>query len=180
MKRKERNVTTEEVRKLLEATRKTKHAIRDKLIIKLIYKHGLRVSEVIGLVWQDVNLLEKHIYFRRGKGSNNTMHPIFPDEQKLLLRVHKQYTSNFVIAKDNGQPMVRENVNRLLRLLCDYANIPRINPHSLKHYCGYYLINSGVDIRVIQQYLGHRNIENTARYTKVDASQFNDFTLPSF
>jgi site-specific recombinase XerD len=74
-----------------------------------------------------------------------------------------------------ANPLSRFTINALIDKVADAAGLAAldIHPHSLRHSCGYSLVNKGTDIRVIQSYLGHRSISSTVRYTKLNHKQFS-------
>jgi type 1 fimbriae regulatory protein FimB len=69
-------------------------------------------------------------------------------------------------------PMSRKAVNYLIAEAAKDAGLPHVHPHMLRHSCGYALANKGTDTRLIQDYLGHKNIQHTVRYTKIAAKRF--------
>jgi len=72
--------------------------------------------------------------------------------------------------------MTADNVRKLVQRGGQEAKLPfPVHPHMLRHACGYKLANDGHDTRAIQHYLGHRNIQNTVRYTQLSAQRFKDF-----
>ncbi len=69
--------------------------------------------------------------------------------------------------------MTRDNVNKLLKRLGEAAKLEvTAHPHMLRHSCGYNLVNKGLDTRRIQDYLGHKNIQNTVKYTRLNENRF--------
>jgi site-specific recombinase XerD len=68
--------------------------------------------------------------------------------------------------------MTRQAVNYLIKGAAKVAGLGRVHPHMLRHSCGYYLANEGYDMRLIQDYLGHRNPKHTAHYTRVASHRF--------
>ncbi len=163
-----------EVDALRAAARKGRHGQRDDLLILLMYRHGLRVSEAVRLRKDQVNLQESRIDIRRLKRGLNVEHPINGDE----LRAIKAYLRTrddrlpWLFLSERGTPMTRQAVNYLLREAGERARLPHVHPHQLRHGCGFYLANSGQDSRLIQDYLGHRDPRHTARYTRTAAKRF--------
>jgi site-specific recombinase XerD len=102
------------------------------------------------------------------------MHPIAGDELRLLRRYLRERESElpWLFVSERGSPLARSTVNKLLEQCCDAAALPRINPHMLRHGCGFYMINNGYDIRAVQIYLGHVSISNTAIYARFNEKQF--------
>lgn len=116
---------------------------------------------------------EAKIYIRRIKGSNDFVHPIEGDELRLLRRylaIRQQKSSHYLpwlfLSEQEGQ-LHRNTVIDIVKQASKHAGTGHIHPHMLRHGCGYHLANKGAPLRVIQDYLGHKEINNTVRYTKI-------------
>jgi type 1 fimbriae regulatory protein FimB len=145
-----------------------------------MYRHGLRVSELCQLKLSDVNLELSELYVNRLKGSDGGPHPLFNGESAAIrawlkereaFNVPDQCDTLFV--SERRQPLSRFTINVMIDKLAVAAGLTSlgIHPHSLRHSCGYSLVNRGTDIRIIQSYLGHRSISSTVRYTKLNQKQ---------
>ena len=139
---------------------------RNYLIIKVCYLHGLRVSEVLSLGWQDVNLNDGLIYCRRLKDSISSNQIMRSDEIKELKRLKKlNWSSKLVFCNRDGTAISRFTLNKMLNKLSLMMDIDKkITPHCLKHTCGVHLALAGKNIREIQHHLGHRDLKNTMIY----------------
>ena len=170
-----RFLTEQEMRKLLEASKKGRHGERDHLLVLMAYRHALRVSELIDIRMSDLDLEASRIYVRRLKGSTSTHQPMTSDELRVVrawLRVRGETNSPFLFLGERG-PLTRQAVNYLFREIGERGRLGvRVTPHMLRHACGYYLANKGYDTRLIQDYLGHKNINHTVRYTNTAAHRF--------
>jgi hypothetical protein len=134
----------------------------------MMYRHGLRCSEAVDLRRDDVSLDRATLWVRRLKGSNSGMHPIEGDELRAIRR--------YLATRNDGLPwlFVSERQGRLTRFAVNYlvdrtakaAGFENLHPHCLRHSCGYALADKGVDLRTIQEWLGHRSIEMTVRYNE--------------
>ena len=171
-------LTAAEMKKFLEAARKTRHGIRDYCLMLMAFRHGLRVSELIDIRLKDLDFDSARIYVRRLKGSLSTHQPIEGDELRSLrawLKIRENYpnaNSNYLFLSERG-PLTRQAVNYLVEQIGKRAKLGfKVNPHMLRHSTGYYLANKGCDTRLIQDYLGHRNITHTVRYTRTSAHRF--------
>jgi type 1 fimbriae regulatory protein FimB len=139
-----------------------------------MYRHGLRVSEAIDLRRDDVDLDHARLWVRRLKNGLAVEHPIAGDE----LRAIKRHLGNrmdalpWLFLSERKQPLTRQSVNYLVATAADRAELPPVHPHMLRHSCGFYLANRGYDLRLIQDYLGHRDPKHTAHYTRVAGSRF--------
>jgi site-specific recombinase XerD len=176
---KEKNFLTEsEMKKFLEAARKTRHGVRDHCLMLMAFRHGLRVSELVDIRLKDLDIETSRIYVRRLKGSLSTHQPIEGDELRAIrawLRTREDYPnagSNYLFLSERGM-MTRQAINYLVNQIGKKATLDfKVTPHSIRHSTGYYLANKGYDTRLIQDYLGHKNIAHTVRYTRTAASRF--------
>jgi len=166
-----------EIDQLLAAAKKSpRHGVRNTLIVLLAYRHGLRISEVTDLRKSDLDLQTARINCRRLKGSQQNIHPVEGDELRLIkrwLRKHPTPNSDYLFVSERGTPITRQAAWRILKEAGEKAGLSiAVHPHMLKHSCGYYLADKGCDTRLIQEYLGHKNIQNTVRYTQTNAKRF--------
>ena len=171
-------LTTSEMKKFLAAARKGRHAVRDYCLMLMAYRHGLRVSELIDIRLNDLDLETGRLFVRRLKGSLSTQQPIEGDELRALrawLRARETYpnaSSNYLFLSERGM-LTRQAINYLVTQIGHKASLNfKVTPHSLRHSTGYFLANKGHDTRLIQDYLGHKNITHTVRYTRTAAARF--------
>ena len=171
-------LTTSEMKKFLAAARKGRHAVRDYCLMLMAYRHGLRVSELIDIRRNDLDLETGRLFVRRLKGSLSTQQPLEGDELRALrawLRERETYpnaSSNYLFLSERGM-LTRQAINYLVAQIGHKASLNfKVTPHSLRHSTGYFLANKGHDTRLIQDYLGHKNITHTVRYTRTAAARF--------
>ena len=161
-------LTRDEVASLIRAAKKSRHAVRNYAMILLAYRHGLRASELVNLRVSDLDLSTGTIYCRRAKGSRSSLHPMKADEVVALqkvLRDRRQQATDYVFQSERAEKMSRSAFWRIVSNAGDRAGLPvKAYAHQLRHSCGYYLANKGCDLRLIQDYLGHKQIQNTVRY----------------
>lgn len=172
-------LTEAEMRRFLAAARSGRHGTRDYAMMMIAYRHGLRVSELIDIRISDLDLATARLFVRRKKGSLSTNQPIEGDELRAIrawLRERSLDTdaacSPYLFVSERG-PMTRQAVNYLVGETARRAKLPfAVHPHMLRHSCGFALANKGLDTRLIQDFLGHRNIQHTSKYTRTAASRF--------
>ncbi len=132
----------------------------------IAYRHGLRVSELNDLRWdQDVDLGTGRLLVRRLKRGRDGIHKLATDELVLLTKLKADTDSEFVFPGRDGGRMSRSNVNRMLKDVGKRAGLPTMHPHALRHACGHELAMQGMDTRRLQVYLGHKSIMSTVVYT---------------
>jgi type 1 fimbriae regulatory protein FimB len=176
--RKKNFLTEAEVESLLKAARKGRHRIRNYAMLLLAFRHGLRVSELINLRMADLDLDTGRLFVRRLKGSLSTSHPLEGDEIRALRAWLRQRinapccNSPLVFVSERG-PMTRQAFNYICAKIGKRARLSiNVHPHMLRHSCGFALANKGCDTRLVQDYLGHRNITHTQIYTRTAAVRF--------
>jgi integrase len=168
-------LTVREVNSLLRAAKVYgRYFVRNYALILLIFRHGLRVSEACDLRWDAISFLDEEIFITRKKGSDSGVHPLPQDEIEALQKLKASASGfNYVFLGERGERLTPSAVQRLLTRLGKVAELNiKIHPHQLRHACGYYLVNEGHSTRFIQEFLGHRDIRHTEKYTKVNSKRF--------
>ncbi|MCX8158395.1 MAG: tyrosine-type recombinase/integrase [Candidatus Diapherotrites archaeon] len=159
-------LSIDEVKKLIKAAK----VGRDRLIIEFLYSSGVRVSEAVSMKLVDLNLDERIGKVCGGKGNKDRtiiLSEKWVSELKKYLKKRKT-NSEYVFSKKNGKPLSVDTVQRIVREAAKKANIPKkITPHTLRHSFATHLLDSGENIRKIQELLGHSNLNTTQIYTKV-------------
>jgi type 1 fimbriae regulatory protein FimB/type 1 fimbriae regulatory protein FimE len=147
---------------------------RDATLILVAYRHGLRISELVNLRWQQVDFKSGYLHVRRLKGSRPSTHPITGDELRALRQLLRDSAeSPFVFVSSFGSSLTPDAARKIIRKVGEKAGLQfPVHPHMLRHGCGYYLAAKGTDTRTIQDYLGHRNIHHTVKYTQLSPQRF--------
>ena len=177
---KKRNFLTQnEIESLLNAANSGPHAARNYCLTLLCFIHGFRASEICRLRISDIDLRSKCIYIHRLKKGFSTTHPLLNKEIQALKRwldirdEYPQSTSEWLFLSRKGNPLSRQQFYQIISASGDQAGLPlEIHPHMLRHSCGFALANMGIDTRLIQDYLCHRNIRHTVWYTASNAGRF--------
>ena len=164
-----KNLTKEEVKKLLGVIPPTRK--RDRLIVLLLYGSGLRVSELCNLKIDDIDFERSLIIVRGGKGAKDRIVPI----SKALLRAIEDYLktrsddSEYLIVEERRNRKDKLSPKTVWYLLDKYGKKAgiKVTPHMLRHSFATHMLENGIDIRVIQEILGHSNLSTTQIYTKV-------------
>lgn len=171
-------LTDTEIDQFLAAARKGTHGERDYLLGLMTYRHGFRVSELIDVRLEEVDLKSTRLHARRLKGSLTTEHPIKGDELRairawLRVRGRSKFAHSPLLFIGERGPLASQAVNYLFDQIGKRAGVAfKVRQHMLRHSCGYYLANKGFDTRLIQDYLGHQNIHHTVRYTRTASKRF--------
>lgn len=171
-------LTAHEVDQVIAAARQMgRHSSRDTALILLMYRHGLRVAEAVSLRWDAVNLQTGLLHVHRIKNGEPSVHPLRGPELRALRQLRRDYPDTpYLFVSERGGPLTDRAVRHIVLRAGEIADLSfPIHPHMLRHACGFYLANKGIDTRAIQHYLGHRNIQYTVRYTALTPHRFTDF-----
>lgn len=171
-------VTEEEFQALVASALQSRYRWRDAAVLMLLFYHGLRASELCSLQRKDIDLKYGRIWVQRLKGSLSTEQPLLADELRTVKRYLKQRCDSqlpWLFLNERGDPFTRFSINYLVRIAGQRAGLAfSVHPHMLRHGCGYALANRGYDLRLIQDYLGHRDPKHTTRYTRTAANRFEN------
>lgn len=172
-------LTVEEVEKLLEMPDLTKATgIRDKAMLELMYASGLRVSELLTLKRDQVNI-NRGLIRVFGKGSKERIVPFGDFALSYLVRYINEvrafnvgHKSNTLFLNNAGEPLSRQYFHRIVKQYAQAATITKqVSPHSLRHAFATHLIENECELRIVQALLGHVNIATTQIYTHVSAKR---------
>ena len=170
-------LTKDEMRRLLNVITHTK----SRIIVKLLYSSGIRLSECLHLKVEDLELGNKMGWVRSGKGAKDRMFILSEDVSTEILHyvnlLHRR--SGYLFTGSDNQPLSPRNVQKIVKKAAQNAGIQKqITPHKLRHSFATHLLEAGTDIRIIQELLGHSNLQTTQIYTKVSQQQLRKVKSP--
>ena len=173
-------LTPEEVRRLTAAAkaRPGRYGHRDATLILLAYRHGLRAGELCAVRWDQLDFAQGLFHVRRLKNGRPSVHILRGSELRALRRLQREQAppSPYVFTTERRTPMTPAGLRKLLTRIGQAAAFPfPVHPHMLRHACGFALAHERHDMRAIQEWLGHRNIQHTTRYTELTSHRFRDF-----
>ena len=170
-------LTETEVEKLIDIVRADRHGHRDATMLLVAYRHGLRASEICDLRWDQIDFTSATLHVHRVKNGKPSTHPVRGDELRALRKLQREAPkSPFVFVTERGGPFTTDSFNWLVKRAGRKALLPfQVHAHMFRHATGYRLAGDGHDTRAIQDYLGHRNIQHTVRYTELSPTRFKDF-----
>lgn len=172
-----RHLTPQEVESICKTIRKhSRYPDRDELMVLAGFHHGFRVSELTSVKWQHVDLKTGQLSVKRLKNGIDTQHPIADKRELMLLRrLHREQgkpTSGYLFRNERGGAVSTNGFQRMFNRFSEKATGTRWNAHALRHACGTTLIDRGHDVRTVQVYMGHANIQNTVKYLHESTKQF--------
>jgi len=169
-------LSKEEVSSLLQNVNNEKH----RLLLSLAYGSGLRVSEVVNLRVKDLDLSRMVIHLRGAKGQKDRLTIL---SEKLVNDLKNltagKYTNDFVFTSERGGNLTTRTIQKIFSKALIKAKINKpATFHSLRHSFATHLLENGVDIRYVQELLGHQNIRTTQIYTHVTNLQLKNIKSP--
>jgi type 1 fimbriae regulatory protein FimB/type 1 fimbriae regulatory protein FimE len=168
-------LTEAELEKLMTVARQSdRYGHRDATAILVGFRHGLRSSELVALEWDQIDLSRKTIRLWRSKGGDPSTHYLANSELRALRRLQRENPPGpHVFVSERGGPVTTSWFRKMFARLGVKAGMPfSIHVHMLRHSCGYRYANQGKDTRSLQEFLGHRSINSTVRYTMMSPTRF--------
>ena len=154
--------------------------VRDRAVLEVLYSTGIRVSELVGLNWIDVDTTSGIIRVL-GKGAKERIVPIGQVALTALAAYAAEQRKQFqaeckgdtaVILNSRGQRITTRSIARIVEKYMKLVGLPiKMGPHGLRHSFATHLLNGGADLRVIQELLGHTSLSTTQKYTHVNLDQ---------
>jgi|SRR3989338_5852029 len=170
-------LTKEEIQKLLQVIENRK----SRLMISLIYACGFRVSELVNLKIKDLNFEEKSGFVRSGKGRKDRFFNIpnfLIKDLQTQIKNQQETRQEFLFTGPNGK-LTDRNIQKIVRKAAKKAEIQKsVHVHTLRHSYATHLLENGVDIRIIQELLGHADLSTTQIYSHVSTQQLKKIHSP--
>jgi integrase/recombinase XerD len=169
-------ISRNEIEKIISTINNKKH----QLLIALSYGAGLRVSEAINLKIKDIDLEELTIHLKGAKGDKDRM-TIFPKKimPELMELIALRSKNNYVFSSERGGKLTERTAQKVFENAKNNAKIQKdATFHSLRHSFATHLLENGVDVRYVQELLGHQNIRTTQLYTKVTNPSLKNIKSP--
>ena len=177
-------LTVAQARKLMTTPNPwTAIGLRDSAMLEVFYGTGVRLSECLNLTLSDLDLRQRVLLVRNGKGRKDRIVPVPAQAAKALdrylidarpLLVRDPRVSNLFLSS-RGRRMSQSNLSSMLHAYGREAGIPfNVSPHGLRHTCATHLIKGGADVRHVQKLLGHAELDNTAIYTRVAVKDLHE------
>jgi integrase len=145
-------LTEAEVERLMAVAKANRWGHRDVIMVLVAYRHGLRVSELVDLRWDQMEFGTATLHVRRVKQGTPSTHPILGDELRALRRLQREQEpkSPFVFTSERGAPFSTAGFARMVERAGREARLAfKAHPHMLRHACGYALANKGHDTRAL-------------------------------
>lgn len=169
-------LSREEIKSILEAISNEKH----NLIIALAYSGGFRVSEITNLKIKDINLEELTIHLKNAKGKKDRI-TIFPEKlkSKISETIALRDINDFVFVSERDGKLTERTAQKIFENALKKVGIKKdATFHSLRHSFATHLLENGVDVRYVQELLGHQNIRTTQLYTKITNPSLKNIKSP--
>jgi site-specific recombinase XerD len=156
-------LSRDEVARIINSTNNLKH----KLIIMFLYYAGLRLDEVRNLNWQDIDFDRKTIHLKTAKGDKERI--VFLHKKLMeILRINGTKDNGLLFISQREVKYNKRTIQQIVKSASKKAGIKKkVTPHTLRHSFATHLLESGADIRYIQQLLGHKDLKTTQIYTQV-------------
>lgn len=164
-----------EISKMINSTNNIKH----KLIIKILYGCGLRVSEIVNLSKKDLNFEEKIIHIRLAKGKKDRFVKIPESLSESLKNYCSLISEEILFPSNRGGKLTKKTIGKIVENAAKKAGIIKeVYPHLLRHSFATHLLEQGTDLRIIQKLLGHSDIKTTQIYTQISQHSIKNIKSP--
>jgi site-specific recombinase XerD len=161
----------------MQAAGDNRHGHRDRTMVLLAFRHGLRAAELVSLRWDSIDMASGRLHVNRVKRGVTSTHPLSGVELRALKRLQRESEPGpFVFTSERGSPFTTAGFRKMIARLGKTAGFDfGVHPHMIRHATGFKLANDGVDTRSLQHYLGHAAISSTVRYAALSSERFKGF-----
>jgi len=170
-------LTEEEIEKLLNVNKVSRKHLRNLAILELFYSSGLRISELCNLKINDLNL-ENGFIRVKGKGNRERIALLNKFSVEMLrkyLSERKTGIDEYLFLNNRNKKISRQSVWKVVKKYAKYAGIDKdVKPHTLRHTFATHLLERGMDLRVVQELLGHKSIATTEIYTHLNRKKIKE------
>jgi len=159
----------------------TQRPIRDKAILEVFYATGIRCSELVNIHMQDINFTEKTILIKVGKGNKQRI-VLFGQKAKEKMMDYLEIERSFDKKNDTafflnhrGEKLTSRSIQRILKMFSAFLKTNKqLSPHKIRHSFATHLLNAGMDLRALQELLGHTSLASTEKYTHVTTKDLQE------
>lgn len=171
-----------EINELLQLPDKTLLGMRDQAVLELLYATGCRVSELVGLTLESVDIANRYVLLH-GKGDKERIVPLgtlccnalktyYENSRKVILQKYPNNQHDYVFVNSRGGILTDRSVRRILeKYIMQLAVHKKVSPHTIRHTFATHLLDHGADLRAVQELLGHANLSTTQIYTHITAER---------
>jgi len=168
-------LTVDEIREMIRSANNIKH----KIIIKMLYGCGLKVSEIVNLKKENINFRENLIHIKLAKGKKDRFVKIPESIKKELGSYCNLLNENILFPSNRGGKLTKDTIQKIVQSSAKKAGIKkRVYPHLLRHSFATHLLEQGTDLRIIQKLLGHSDIKTTQIYTQISQANIKNIKSP--
>lgn len=171
-------LTKAEVKILVDSCSNLKH----RLFLKFLYGCGLRLDEARKIKLNDLRLDEKLLHISLGKNDKDRIIPLVDElikDVRMFIDLEKPPVYLFFTSRNREKPISKKTGEMIVKLNAKKAGLrKKVTPHLLRHSFATHLLESGIDIRIIQKLLGHSKLETTSIYTQISSANLKDIKMP--
>ncbi len=168
-------LTKEEIKAMINLTSNVKH----KLILKILYGCGLRVSEIVNLNKNDINFQEELLHIRLSKGKKDRFVKLPASLSGELKSYCDLLNESYLFPSNRGGKLTTATIQAIVENAAKKAQIKKeVYPHLLRHSFATHLLEQGIDLRIIQKLLGHADIKTTQIYTQISQANIKNIKSP--
>mgnify|MGYP000128212319 CR=1 FL=1 len=169
-------LTLEEIEKILNLNKISRNHLRNMAILELFYSSGIRVSELCNLKMDDLDLENRFIKVK-GKGNRERFCLLNKKAVELIKEYLKERKnkSEYLFLNNRGNKISRQSIWKIVKKYSKISGIEKnVRPHTFRHTFATHLLSEGLDLRIVQELLGHKSISTTEIYTHIDRKRIKE------